>query len=294
MTRLRLKLLLGGCVSTVISLTNGGYVRRFFAVLLAVFFTSLSLVSLVTGVQAQAPSLGLPRNMAMIVSHEPLTVTVSLKSGHESLTPTLMTGDVPTLPMRLKLIGSMFGFGTADTPKARPMIIKVHYTPSDALEEERLTLAYYDTLADKWLPLDTTIDAVNHVATAETTQPTALYALVVSPAVASLPPSAVIVDDLDTAHFARYGALAGWHDVSGATDHYYLGHMYWTSNTYSTLDNYAIWTPALSPDSYRVYAFIDWDNATTMPNGLIWGHIALTAYRAAITCASMMSRANRP
>jgi hypothetical protein len=86
----------------------------------------------------------------------------------------------------------------------------------------------------------------------------------VSPATALLPSNAVIVDDLDTTHFARYGAVAGWHSVSGSGDHYYLGHMYWTSNTYSVLDNYAIWTPpALNPGPYQVYAFIDWDNATT-------------------------------
>jgi hypothetical protein len=254
---------LDGRFSTVVSLANGGHMRRFFTVLLVVFFAALSFVSLVTVVQAQAPSLAVPHNITMMASHEPITVTVSVKDSHESVTPTVMASNSFTMPAHLKLIGSVFALETSDTANTQRIIIKVRYTPPEQIDEKRLILAYYDTLAEKWLPLDTTIEAVNHVATAEVMAQDAVYALVVSPAAATMPSNAVMVDDSDTTHFVRYGALAGWHDVTGPTNHYYLGHMYWTSNTFSVLDNYALWTPALSPGPYQVYAFIDWDNATT-------------------------------
>jgi hypothetical protein len=238
--------------------------RRFSAVLFVVSFAALSLASLATVVQAQAPALAVPPNTTVMASHEPITITISLKNGHASLTPTLISSDSITLPARLKLIGSAFTLDPMAPVNAPPMIIEVRYTTPGAIDEKRLTLVYYDALAEKWRPLETTLDTAQHVATAEMAAPDTVYALVMSPEAVSLPFSAVIVDDLDSTHFARYGASAGWHEVTGPTNHYYLGHMYWTSNTFSILDNYAIWTPpALNPGPYQVWAFVAWDNATT-------------------------------
>ncbi len=120
---------------------------------------------------------------------------------------------------------------------------------------------YYDTMADKWLPVPTTVDTAQHVATATTDQ-SGSFALVMALAVQSLPADAVIVDDLDSG-FVRHGSAGGWHGVSGSSNDYYLGHMYWTSNTFSVEDNWATWTPALARTAYQVFAFIPRWNSTT-------------------------------
>jgi hypothetical protein len=239
--------------------------KRHPRVLLALLLAALTIAVLTLTVQAQPLTLQsplpLPTDSLTAISPEGhVTATVSLGASKTPITATLSFSVPQTMPARLRLIGSMFAIEAPRISAAQPMKIEVRYTLPVGVQEDRLTLAYYDATVEKWLPLRTTVDAANHTATA-TTQQSGQYALVAL-STASLPPSAVIVDDLN-AGFVRYGNPAGWRSVSGSSSYYYLGHMYWTSNTYSVLDNYAIWTPALTPGPYQVYAFIDWDNATT-------------------------------
>jgi len=236
--------------------------RESFKVFVVAGIVAVFIILISSAVQAQSlPTTDL-RNTATVLPPNQITVTVSLDNSIEVITPSLVPNVSSIVPARLKLIGSAFAIQSRNASAIRPTTVRVHYTPLAQADEQRLTLAHYDTLVDKWLPLETTLDSVNHVATATTDQ-AGTYALVMSPAIAALPSNAVIVDDLN-AGFVRYGNAAGWHGVSGTADHYYLSHMYWTSNTYSVLDNYGIWTPsALTPGPYQVYAFVDWDNATT-------------------------------
>ena len=235
--------------------------RRSFKIFVVAGIVAFFFILIGSTVQAQSFSIMDSCNTATVSPPGQITITVALDNGREMLTPTLIPSASPILPARLKLVGSAFAIQARNASATRPMTVQVHYTPFDQMDERQLVIAYYDPTADKWLPLPTTIDSANHVATA-TAEQADTYALVLSPAVAVPPSSAIIVDDL-AAGFVRYGSPAGLHSVSGAADHYYLGHMYWTSNTFSVLDNYAVWTPALSAGSYQVYVFIDWDNATT-------------------------------
>lgn len=79
---------------------------------------------------------------------------------------------------------------------------------------------------------------------------------------ATLPPSALIVDDLDTG-FHRYGPSGYWHDVSGSANDYYNGHMVWTSNMETQVINSARWDAPVTTGSYQVFAFIPRYYATT-------------------------------
>jgi hypothetical protein len=238
--------------------------EAFFAVLIALLATA----ALTLAVQAQSPltfqSPVPPQNESIVASSPQGHITITLSPGTDkaSVTPTLAFNVPPTMPARLKMIGSVFAVEARSRSAAKQSItIRIDYTLPAEIAEDRLTIAFYDAAAEKWLPLPTTVDTTNHAATTTTDQAGA-FALVEMPNAASLPSNAVIVDDLD-AGFARYGNPAGWRSVSGSSSYYYLGHMYWTSNTYSVLDNYAVWTPALNSGPYQVYAFIDWDNATT-------------------------------
>lgn len=173
-----------------------------------------------------------------------VTVTFSSGAVKEPVITTLSFNVPQAVPARLRLVGPVFVIKGPNLSNA-PMTIAVRYLPPAGINERDLTLTYYDAAFDKWLPLPTTIDTANHTATAWTDQP-ARFALVWLGA--AQPPSAdaVIVDDQD-AGFVRHGAGGGWHSVSGSNDYYYLGHMFWTSNTYSIEDNWATWTPTLVP-----------------------------------------------
>jgi hypothetical protein len=234
------------------------YLKIIFAPLIALVLIALLAIS----VQAQ-PFASI--HAQGIVSSSPnahITVTVSLAQDKELVTPTLAFINLPTLPARLNLIDSAFTIQTQNIPTAWPMTIKIHYV-SVSVDEKQLTIVYYDPSAEKWLSVPTVIDLANHTATANADQ-TGTYALVLLLPAVQLPPRAIIVDDRDTSRFGRSGNSLGWHSVYTTTpDRYYLNYMYWTSNTYSSLDNYGIWTPTLSSGWYQVYAFIDWDNATT-------------------------------
>jgi hypothetical protein len=253
--------MLGGHSLIITLLSHGDKMRQSFKVFIVTGVAAFFFILIGSAVQAQSFSTTESRDATTVFPPGQITVTVSLDDSIEVMTPLLVSSVSPTVPARLNLIGSAFAIQARNASVTRPMTVWVHYTPLAQMDERQLVIAYYDPTADKWLPLPTTIDSANHVAMA-TAEQADTYALVLLPAVAMPPSSAIIVDDL-AAGFVRYGSPAGWHSVSGAADHYYLGHMYWTSSTYSTVDNYAIWTPALSAGSYQVYAFIDWDNATT-------------------------------
>ncbi len=230
-------------------------------VVLALLIAFLATTTLVLKIQTRALSFCQVSSATLISSDDHFTVTVSLQSVYQSAVPTL-TFDMPqSLPARLNLVGSAFAIDLPDSLAKRPTTVMIDYVPVTQVNEADLVIAHYDTHANKWLPLPTAIDPVNHTAVT-TIEHAGQYALVWLQAIRPLPNNAVIVDDQDEG-FARYGHVLGWHSVSGSENHFYLGHMYWTSSTQTTLDNYAIWTPTLASDPYEVYAFIDWDYATT-------------------------------
>jgi len=69
----------------------------------------------------------------------------------------------------------------------------------------------------------------------------------------------VIVDDLDSG-FTKYGTASYWHEATVG----YKGHMFWTWNGVSVIDNYARWQPSLSgAGTYAVSVFIPSDKANT-------------------------------
>lgn len=219
------------------------------------------LTLLIMTAKAQSPMLPQTHAAMLTSPNGPTTVTVSLEAT-APITPIISFNVSRTLPTRLSALSKVFAVEGKGFPATHPVTLTILYNPPAGVDEGKLTLTYYDALADKWLPLSTTIDPLNHVATALVALP-GQFALVWLPAANPLPPSAVIVDDLDTSKFKRYGDEQGWHAVAGSIEHYYLGHMYWTSNTRTVLDNYAVWTPTLSAGPYQVYAFVPWNNATT-------------------------------
>jgi hypothetical protein len=71
----------------------------------------------------------------------------------------------------------------------------------------------------------------------------------------------VIVDDLNSG-FSKYGTPSYWHEASIG----YNGHMFWTYNNQSTIDNYSRWQPNLSTGgagTYAVYVYIPNNYANT-------------------------------
>jgi len=87
----------------------------------------------------------------------------------------------------------------------------------------------------------------------------------------TLPPNAVIVDDLSP-HFQRFGPPENWRTVvvPGSSDYYAEG-MVWTANTTNAVENYATWTlpppianlTSTAMMTYEVYAFMPRYNADT-------------------------------
>jgi hypothetical protein len=216
--------------------------------------------------QLQAQALALPDTTTVITESGGMLislngqVTVTFGAATEPATITLSLNVPQTMPTRLNLVGSVFAV-EAQYRSSQPMTITVQYIPSPEINENGLTIACYDEIADRWLPLPTAIDTIYHVATAPANQLTR-YALVWLEAIQPPPGSVAVVDDLE-AGFAQHGSAGGWHSVTNSTTYSYLGHMYWTSNTYSVEDNWATWTPSLVPGDYQVFVFIPWWNTTT-------------------------------
>lgn len=189
-----------------------------------------------------------------------VTVTFAPGAVHEPVTVTLSFDVSQVVPDRLGLVSAIFAVKAWGLISI-PMTITIHYVLPAGDEESDLVMAYFDQTINKWLPLPTTVDAVRYTATAHANQLTSL-ALVRINAIQPPPGSVAVVDDQDSG-FVRHGAELGWHSVTGSSDYYYLGHMYWTSNTYSVEDNWATWTPTLITGSYRVLVFIPYLNSTT-------------------------------
>jgi len=159
----------------------------------------------------------------------------------------------PTLPTRLTLLAPAFALATY----SGDLTIAYDWLPTDVSP----LLAYRPDAASPWQKI--------HVQMDETTRrivvPAALpgeYALVQVAASAALPSSAVVVDD-QSAGFARYGPPGNWHDATYPTDAYYLGHAYWTSNTYDTVENWGIWTPPVLDGPHEVLVFVPANYADT-------------------------------
>lgn len=69
----------------------------------------------------------------------------------------------------------------------------------------------------------------------------------------------IIVDDTSS-DFVKYGPSSYWHEAYIG----YNGHMYWTYNAQSTVENYAKWFPPLTEaGNYKVYVYIPNNYAST-------------------------------
>jgi hypothetical protein len=82
---------------------------------------------------------------------------------------------------------------------------------------------------------------------------------------ASLPPTAIVVDDADPG-FTRYGPASGWITATGTSFNYYGGSMTWTTNVVTEPINTATWALPVSatlPMTYEVFAFIPRYNSGT-------------------------------
>ncbi len=80
-----------------------------------------------------------------------------------------------------------------------------------------------------------------------------------TPTPTPMPQGMVIVDDRDSG-FTKGGTETYWHEENEGWD----GHMWWTANGTTTVDNYAEWHPNLPwYGPYQVNAYIPVNNATT-------------------------------
>jgi hypothetical protein len=189
-----------------------------------------------------------------------ITVTVTSVTVKQPVTVTLSANITRTIPARFTVLGTAFAIETQGSILT-PIQITAHYTLPAGVNEKDLLIVYYDTVADKWLPLSTDVDTTNHLAAASTNQ-TGQFALIARSAITSLPSNAVIVDDLN-AGFAKFGPSATWHEAITSTQDFWAGHMWWTYGQISVRSNYATWTPALNTGLYDVYAFIGSYNTNT-------------------------------
>lgn len=140
----------------------------------------------------------------------------------------------PTLPARLTLLAPAFALFS----RSGDLVIAYDWLPADVSP----LLAYRPDAASPWQKIHAPIDE----AARQIVVPAARsgeYALVKVAAPAALPGNAIVVDDQST-RFARYGPSGNWRDATYQPDDYYLGHAYWTSNTYNTAENWGVWTPA--------------------------------------------------
>jgi hypothetical protein len=234
------------------------------AVSVSLALIALALVSVMATPSSSAQSdlsIALIESGGMLTSaNHQVTVTVSSSAVKPPITVTLSANVTRTIPARFTVVGSAFAI-EAQGSTFVPVQITVHYTQSVGVNEKDLLIVYYDTVADKWLPLPTNLDTTNHLATATTNQ-AGQFALIARAAITSLPSNAVIVDDLN-AGFARFGPSSTWYEAITTTQGYWAGHMWWTYRSQSARSNYATWTPGLNPGQYDVYAFIASYNTNT-------------------------------
>jgi len=159
----------------------------------------------------------------------------------------------PTLPARLALLSPAFAFAGG----SGELTIAYDRLPDGTLP----LLVYRPNAASSWQKI--------HVRVNETARrivvpdaPMGEYALVKVVAPATLPGNAVVVDD-QSAEFTRHGPSGNWHDATYPASAYYLGHAYWTSNTYGTVENWGVWTPPTLDGPHEVLVFVPANYADT-------------------------------
>jgi len=159
----------------------------------------------------------------------------------------------PTLPARLTLLAPAFALAA----HSGDLIIAYDWLPSDVSP----LLAHRPDAASPWQKIHVQMDETTRRITVPAAPP-GEYALVQVAAPAALPGNAIVIDD-QSAGFAQYGPPGNWHDATYPADAYYLGHAYWTSNTYDTVENWGIWTPPTLDGPHEVLVFIPGNYADT-------------------------------
>jgi hypothetical protein len=230
---------------------------------------SLALITLAVVVVLVTPSASAQSDLSIALTKSGGTltsanqqVTVTVPSGvvKQPVTVTVSANVSQTIPGRFTVLGSAFTIEVQGSTTIS-LQITVHYTLPAGVNEKDLVIVYYDTVAGKWLPLSTTVDMSSHLAIATTAQ-VAQFVLISRSAITSLPPGAVIVDDRD-AGFNKFGPVNYWHSEYTTTQGFWANYMYWTYVTNTVRNNYATWTPVLTPGTYDVYAFIASYNTNT-------------------------------
>lgn len=166
---------------------------------------------------------------------------------------TATTIPTPTLPARLTLLAPAFVLAG----RSVNLTITYDWLPANISP----LLAYRPDATTPWQKVHAQVDEVTRRLVV-TDAPLGEYALVQVAAHAALPGSAIVVDD-QSAGFARYGPSGNWHHATYPTSAYYLSHAYWTSNTYSTVENWGVWTPSSLNGPYEVLVFVPANYADT-------------------------------
>jgi len=159
----------------------------------------------------------------------------------------------PTLPTRLTLLAPAFALAA----HSGDLTIACDWLPADVFP----LLAYRPDATSPWQKIHVQMDEAARRIIVPAAPP-GEYALVQVAAPAALPGNAIVVDD-QSAGFAQYGPAGNWHDATYPTDAYYLGHAYWTSNTYDTVENWGVWTPPALDGPYEVLVFVPANYADT-------------------------------
>jgi len=159
----------------------------------------------------------------------------------------------PTLPARLTLLAPAFALAA----HSGDLTIAYDWLPTDVSP----LLAYRPDATSPWQKIHVQMDEAARRIVVPAAPP-GEYALVQVAAPAALPGSAIVVDD-QSAGFAQYGPPGNWHDATYPADAYYLGHAYWTLNTYDTVENWGIWTPPVLDGPHEVLVFVPANYADT-------------------------------
>lgn len=166
---------------------------------------------------------------------------------------TATTISTPTLPARLTLLAPAFTLAG----RSGNLTVTYDWLPAGVSP----LLAYRPDATSPWQKVHAQVDEVTRRIVVPAA-PLGEYALVQVAALAALPGSAIVVDD-QSAGFARYGPAGNWHHATYPASAYYLSHAYWTSNTYSTVENWGVWTPSTLNGPYEVRVFVPANYADT-------------------------------
>jgi len=186
-------------------------------------------------------------NITMTSAEPPIPFVTTSSSVAVTTIPT------PTLPARLTLLAPAFGLPAG----AGDLTITYDWLPADVSS----LLAYRPDGASPWQKIPVRMnEAARQIVVLDA--PAGEYALVQVSIQTALPGNAIVVDDL-SAGFARYGPPGNWHDATYPASAYYLGHAYWTSNTYNTAENWGVWTPPALDGPHEVLVFVPSNYADT-------------------------------